>query len=135
MRRQRILIASAIATMVGLTAAAQAPPGTGPITFPSVTNQSPSKCESATVIATSGGKAFFLHGGFYARNGATYFGTFLSLPGCNGFVTIQFAPQVTACSFLLTSYTTQAISVTYGDGGLNSATYNVTANSSVPVSL
>ena len=64
---QRILIAFAIATMVCLTAAAQAP-GMGPITFPSVTNQSPSQCESAIVIPTQGGKAFFLHGGFYSRN-------------------------------------------------------------------
>jgi hypothetical protein len=132
----RILVAFAIVAMISLAGGAQST-DTGPVTFPATTDQNPPKCETVTVLSGPGGKVFFLYGGFFARNGTTYFGTFQGTPGCGNWVNIQFAPKATACSFTLTSYgaPSQTVQVFYGDNNLTPNVYTMLPNTSVPVKL
>ena len=81
----RIAVVSLVAAMISAHAVAQTS-DTGPITFPPATQPSPAQCSTVTTLPGPGpdGTVLFFDGGFFARNGAVYFGTFPNqITGCS----------------------------------------------------
>jgi hypothetical protein len=110
---QRIAIASVVAAIISLQAVAQTS-DTGPVTFPPATQPTPAQCDSVTTLPGPGpdGRVFFNDGGFFARNGAVYFGTFPNqVTNCSNWISIQFAPAATDVSFTLTNIAASTIQV------------------------
>jgi len=132
---QRIAIASVVAAIISLQAVAQTS-DTGPVTFPPATQPTPAQCDTVTTLPGPGpdGSVLFFDGGFFARNGAVYFGTFPSqVTNCSNWISIAFAPAATDVSFTLTNIAATVINVY--DGHVTPTSYTLPRGGSVAIAI